>query len=179
MPAHPSSIILIGYRATGKSTMGTRLAQALGFSFIDTDQAIEQQEGQCIRDIVQQHNWDYFRQKEKETLLKFSTEKNHVIATGGGAVLHQDIWPEIKQNNLVIWLQADIETICTRLANDTISESQRPSLTGADIQQEVADVLTARTPLYKKSSNLTLDAAQTVEDNISSVLHYLEQSSSA
>lgn len=159
--------------------MGVRLARTLKFSFIDTDQTIEQQEDQCIRDMVEQHGWDYFRKKEKEALLKFSAEKNHVIATGGGAVLHQDIWPEIKQNNLVIWLQADIETICTRLANDALSDSQRPSLTGADIQQEVTAVLTARTPLYKKSSHLTLDATETVEDNISSVLHYLEQSSPA
>ena len=175
MPTQPASIILIGYRATGKSTMGVHLAAALGFTFIDTDQVIEQQETQSIRDIVAQHGWDYFRKKEKETLLQLATKTNHVIATGGGAVLHQDIWPFIKQNNLVIWLKADIKTICIRLVNDTYSEDQRPSLTGADIQKEVSTVLISRTPIYQKSCHLTLDATETVDDNIVRVLHYLDQ----
>jgi shikimate kinase len=69
MPAQSPSIMLIGYRATGKSTMGVRLAQTLGFSFIDTDQTIEQQEGQCIRDMVEQHGWDYFRQAGHKILF--------------------------------------------------------------------------------------------------------------
>ncbi|MDA3835291.1 MAG: shikimate kinase AroL [Spirochaetales bacterium] len=175
MPTKPVNIILIGYRATGKTTLGRRLADHLGFSFVDTDHAIEEHEGQCIADMVQQHGWPYFRQREKEMLLELAGRRNHVIATGGGAVLHQDIWETIQQSGLVIWLKADIQTICQRLAGDTLSDSQRPSLTGEDIQQEVAAVLQERIPLYERSGHLTLDATDAVEDIITQVTRYLHQ----
>ncbi|MDA3971779.1 MAG: shikimate kinase AroL [Desulfobulbaceae bacterium] len=174
MATNPVNIILIGYRATGKTTVGRLLADRLGFSFVDVDQAIEQQEGRCIADMVQQHGWDYFRQREKEMLVELADQKNHVIATGGGAILHQDIWPSLKQSGLVIWLKADIQTICRRLANDAVSDSQRPSLTGEDIQQEVSPVLRERTPLYETSSHLTLDATDAAEDIITQVMKYLK-----
>lgn len=173
MPIKPVNIILIGYRATGKTTVGRSLADRLGFSFIDVDQAIEQKEDQSIAVMVEQHGWDYFRQREKAMLLDLAGRKNQVIATGGGAVLHQDIWPTIKQSGLVIWLHADIQTICKRLAGDAISDSQRPSLTGADIQQEVSTVLRERTPLYERGGHLTLDATDAVEDIVTQIMTYL------
>ncbi len=153
--------------------MGKLLAKRLDFSFIDMDHAIEHREGLCISDMVKQYDWTYFRKKEKKMLLELTHRKNHVIATGGGAILHQDIWPEVKQDSLVIWLKADIETICQRLAADQVSESQRPSLTGSNIQQEVATVLAERTPLYKTSCHIILNAADSVEKIVGHVLKYL------
>lgn len=170
MDIKPVSIILIGYRATGKTTVGKLLADDLGFVFVDIDQAIEQKEGNCISDMVAQHGWDYFRKKEKEMLTLLSGRKNHVIATGGGAILHQDIWPKLKQNSFIIWLKADSATICERLAGDATSVTQRPSLTGADIQQEVVSVLSERTPFYTAGCHLTLDACEPVEDIVNKAL---------
>ncbi len=176
MPKARPSIILIGYRATGKTTVGRLLAQQLGFSFIDTDQTIEEEEGSCISDMVAQHGWSFFRKKEKDMLKRLAHKKNHVIATGGGAILHKDIWPEIKQNNLVIWFKADIDTICQRLAADrNVSQSQRPSLTGSDIQAEITSVLNKRRPLYKASCHLSLDASDSVEDIVKKALQAIHQ----
>lgn len=175
MPTKPVSIILIGYRATGKTSVGKALAASLHLSFIDVDQYIEQREACCITDMVKEHGWPYFREKEKSSLLELTGKENHVIATGGGAILHQDIWPTVKERGLVIWLKADTDTICKRLAADSVSDSQRPSLTGTGIQQEVADVLVERTPLYDKSCHLSLDATESVEDIVQQIHDYLNQ----
>lgn len=176
MPKTQPPIILIGYRATGKTTVGKLLAGKLGFAFIDTDQAIEEKEGSCISDMVAQSGWSFFRKKEKDMLLHLARKKNHVIATGGGAILHQDIWPEIKQNGLVIWLKADIGTICQRLTADgNVSQSQRPSLTGSDIQAEISSVLSERLPLYESSCHLSLDASDSVEDIVKKALQAIHK----
>lgn len=174
MTTIPVTIILIGYRATGKTTVGRVLAEKLHYSFIDADHAVEQKEGQCISDMVDQHGWDYFRTKEKEMLLDLSKKEHHVIATGGGAVLHQDIWPTIKERGIVIWLTADNATICKRLAGDAASETQRPSLTGTDIQQEVTKVLEERLPLYESSCHLRLDATEPVEGIVQKALQAIQ-----
>lgn len=173
MPTKPVTIILIGYRATGKTSVGMLLAEKLGFSFIDADHAIEQKENQCISDMVAEHGWDYFRTKEKEMLLELAEKKEHIIATGGGAILHQDIWKTVKESGVVIWLKADTQTICTRLAGDEVSDTQRPSLTGADILKEVSSVLATRTPLYATSSHITVDATNSIEDIVADVLQQL------
>ncbi len=174
MQTKPVTIILIGYRATGKTTVGLLLAEKLGFSFIDSDHALEQKEGQCISDMVAEHGWDYFRAKEKEMLVKLAGKKEHIIATGGGAILHQDIWATVKKSGVVIWLEADIQTICARLKADAASDTQRPSLTGEDILQEVSSVLAIRTPLYKSSSHFTVDATKSIEDIVADVLQQLK-----
>ena len=80
------NIFLIGYRCTGKTTIGKILAERLHRDYLDMDQAIEQQTGSTISELVQTHGWDYFRQVEKETLLKTREIKDTVVSTGGGIV---------------------------------------------------------------------------------------------
>lgn len=156
------NILLIGYRATGKSTVGRALAQHTGMTFIDMDDYVVAQAGMTVEQMVRQHGWAYFRELEKQALLTVAAEPQQVVATGGGAVLHQEIWPQVRQGALVAWLQADVATICRRLAADDLSSSQRPSLTGSDIQQEVEDVLAERQPLYEASCDVSIDTAQPV-----------------
>ncbi len=83
-------IFLIGYRCTGKTTLGKILAHRLNFDFIDTDQLIEQSFGLTIRGIIEKHGWEKFRQLEKNTLLNTKKNKNTIIATGGGIIIKHD-----------------------------------------------------------------------------------------
>ncbi|MDH5524359.1 MAG: shikimate kinase [Desulfobulbaceae bacterium] len=154
-PKH--KIILTGYRATGKSSIGLMLAERLKLDFIDMDELIEARAGSSIHDMVAEKGWDYFRGLERDLLAELICRKNVVIATGGGAILHQSIWDQLRRTGLVVWLTADIDTICRRIENDAKSEGQRPSLTGDDILAEVASVLAERDPLYEKGSQLTID----------------------
>jgi len=152
-------IILTGYRATGKTLAGLMLAQRLHLEFLDMDEMLEAKAGQPIRQIVAQQGWGQFRLLERDLLAELICRKDVVISTGGGAILHQEIWNLLRQTGLVVWLTADIDTICRRLAEDANTASQRPSLTNADIYLEVAQVLAEREPLYKKGSHLTVDTS--------------------
>ena len=112
-------IFLIGYRCTGKTTIGKILADRLNFDLIDTDSMIEQKIGSTILSFVEKNGWDKFRQIEKETLLNTKENKNIVIATGGGIILNRENQKFIKDNGFAVWLDASLATILSRLKKDT------------------------------------------------------------
>ena len=164
-------IILTGYRATGKTLVGLTLAQHLNLDFIDMDEMLVARAGQSIRQIVAQQGWGQFRLLERDLLAEMICRKDVVISTGGGAILHQDIWNLLRQTGLTVWLTADIDTICRRLSADANSTSQRPTLTDSDIYAEVAQVLAEREPLYEKGSHLTVDTSNKTSGEI---VHIIE-----
>jgi len=161
-------IFLIGYRATGKSAVGERVASLMGWSFHDLDLFIEEKTGVSIKEIVEKKGWGPFRQLEKEALEEYLRGPGkRVVACGGGAVLHREFWPEIKKVALVVWLKAKIETILARMANDSKTETQRPTLcNGMTLSQEIATVLAERTPLYEKFSHIAIDTDAYLPDLI-------------
>lgn len=163
-------IILIGYRATGKTSVGRRLASHIGLRFIDMDHELEQRQGRSINEIVSDQGWPYFRRLERDLLEELIGLRDVVISTGGGAVLHQDLWPRVMTSGLVVWLTADRQTICQRLLGDDQTASQRPSLTGSDPLAEIAEVLAHREPLYRAGSHLTVDTGRFGLDEIVSLI---------
>lgn len=158
-----NNIFLIGGRACGKSTIGKLLADKLRMSFIDMDKAIEAQEGKNIQQMVEAGGWEFFREKEEQFLRKLANSNHGIIATGGGAILHQKTWPSVMENGFVVWLNASGETVRARLKNDDNTASQRPSLTGEDILCETEKIMAAREPLYRKGSHLQVSSEQPVE----------------
>lgn len=161
-------IILTGYRATGKTTVGRVLAKRLDLGFIDMDEVLAARYGE-ISDLVRERGWDYFRAREKELLQELVAIREVVISTGGGAVLHQEVWSELKKTGLVVWLSADPETIGRRLAGDAVSDSQRPSLTGGDIKAEAVKVLAEREPLYRAGSHLEIDSTRPLAEVVAEI----------
>lgn len=153
-------VFIIGFRAVGKSTVGRLLARKLHYDFQDTDQLICQRVGMSIDAIVQNEGWDGFRAHERAVLQQTSTLSCAVISTGGGAILHQTIWQEIAPVAKVIWLKAEQETIVSRIQQDQNSQSQRPSLTGKELSQEVRQTLYERTPLYAAMAHHVADTEQ-------------------
>jgi shikimate kinase len=162
------NLILIGYRATGKTAVGARLAKILGRPFVDLDQVLVQEAGRPIADIVAQSGWTEFRRQEKELVARFRHTEGQVLATGGGVVLDPDNVKALGENGIIIWLTADPDTIQTRLERDLPQDVNRPSLTGSNTIREVAEVLEARFPLYQAAAQITVDTthgdvAQVVE----------------
>jgi shikimate kinase len=157
----PWKIFLIGYRACGKTLVGRMLAANLGWEFLDMDAEISRRAGMSIRAMVARHGWEYFRSRERELLLELSRAPapGLVVATGGGAVLQQDLWPEIRANSLVVWLSADPATIAARISADQASGEQRPALTERGLLAEISEVLAARTELYRQAAHLQIDTA--------------------
>ena len=144
------NIVLIGYRGTGKSTVGKILAERLGRELVSTDAEIIRRARLPVPDIVQRFGWDHFRDLESEVCRDLAGKDRLIIDTGGGAILRQQNVDSLKKNGVLIWLTADVRTITERIGGET----QRPSLTGAkSFTEEVEEVLRERQPKYKSAAN--------------------------
>ena len=164
------NIVLIGYRATGKTTVGRLIAQRLGWKFVDTDVLIEQRAKKSIAEIVAQEGWQGFRRREKEVIAEVSVKKNMVIAVGGGAVINKENVKNLKQNGILIWLKANADTIAKRLAQDEKTASQRPSLTGKSVVEEIEEVLSERLPLYQQAADIEVDTERYSPEEIARLI---------
>ena len=165
-PVNASNLFLIGYRCTGKSSVGRLLAARLGRSFIDTDLQVVSENGMSIREIVDSHGWDAFRRLEYITLQKACIVKRRVVATGGGIVLDGDNVNLMKGNGRIIWLRASPETVKARMLQDLDSEVFRPALTSTDSISEIEETLAKRAPLYKQAMDFLVDTDHCEVDEI-------------
>jgi len=144
------NIVLIGYRGTGKSTMGRLLAARLGRELVSTDAEIVKRAQHTIPEIVAQQGWDYFRDIETDVCREFAGRDQLVIDTGGGVILRAQNVEALKKGGTVFWLTASVETIAKRIGGD----NQRPSLTGTtSFVDEIQDVLRERTPKYQAAAD--------------------------
>ena len=169
------NIILIGYRGSGKSTVGRRLAARMKRRFFDTDDLIESKEGQ-ISDIVKSHGWDYFRAVEKRIIEEISKEDNLVIALGGGAVLDPDNIVNLERNGLIIYLKAGREALRKRMEQDPQTFASRPTLTGKGTIEELEEMMAYRDPFYDKASKIQFDtSALDVETAVENILAILQK----
>ena len=162
-------VILIGYRATGKSTVGMLLATKLKIPFRDTDMLVEESLGMPIKEIVARHGWEFFRIREKEAIIQLLQQAPCVAATGGGAVLDSDNVDLLKKMGIVVWVEAPLRDIIERLQEDAQTGALRPQFTAGNLVQETVDMLKQRIPLYKEAADFSLDttgksAAQTAEE---------------
>lgn len=159
-------IFLIGYRASGKTTVGKPLAEKLGLTFLDTDHLIRHKTGCEVADIVASEGWDGFRKYEAEALKEADIGSGKVIATGGGAILHKQFWEHKKDSSFVVWLFAEFETIINRLKFSQGEDLARPSLTGDTLYNEVESVLAERLPLYTKYADVQVDTDRLSTDQV-------------
>ncbi len=144
------NIILIGYRGTGKSTLGRLLAARLGRDLVSTDAEIVKRAKRTIPEIVAQEGWEYFRNLESAICGELASRDQLVIDTGGGAILRAQNVEALKKNSIVFWLTASVETIAKRIGGD----NQRPSLTGTNsFVDEIQDVLRERMPEYQAAAD--------------------------
>ncbi|MBI9075563.1 MAG: shikimate kinase [Desulfatibacillum sp.] len=150
------NIYLVGYRATGKTSVGKALARAMGQPFVDADEVLEKEQGRTIASIVESDGWPEFRRLEKELLARLSALDGHIVAPGGGAVLDPDNVQAMRDTGLVVWLTADSKVICNRLAKDDKTDTQRPALTDQGVLDEINTVLEQRMPLYERAAMLTV-----------------------
>lgn len=151
------NLVLIGYRCSGKTTVGKLIARKLDRDFMDTDLLIEKDAGCSIETIVSQYGWDHFRQLEKEKVKEVAMHDNLIIATGGGVVKDRDNVTNLKRNGLVIWLKGKAEVLRDRMILEQNSGRLRPSLISADPLDEIEHVLRERTPLYELAGNITVE----------------------
>ena len=156
-------VFLIGYRATGKSSVGRELAQGLDLPFYDTDELIVSRIGRTIKAFVAEKGWEAFRQEEKQVIREIASSENVVVALGGGAILNPENRERIRKG-WVVWLTAGRETILKRMSADPLNKENRPSLSEKNGGEEIQEILDERIPLYRQISDLQVDTeGKTIE----------------
>ncbi len=166
----PARIALIGYRATGKTTIGKKLSEILAWNFADTDNIIEEKELNTIEDIVNKQGWEYFRQLEASVLRSIASQDQVVVSTGGGIILAEENRKILKKYFFVVWLQASSDVIKMRLMNDSEKHQQRPSLSGKNIIDEVDKILESRLKLYRDTADITVSTEKYDPDEIIDII---------
>lgn len=108
-------IYLVGFMGTGKSSVGTLLAQRMGWPFVDLDMVIEAGQGATIREIFEQAGESFFRQLEHAALVEVSKKEPSVIALGGGTFTQKPNFDLIRQaRGVTIWLDCSLEELWQR-----------------------------------------------------------------
>ncbi len=156
------NIVLIGYRGSGKTSLGQRLATNLRRDFVDTDVLLVQRAGTTIREIFAAEGEAGFRKRESQIIAEVAQRDHLVIAVGGGAILNPDNVAALKKTGTLVWLQATPEILHQRIQSDPATAANRPNLTtgGTGVGgglEEVQKILAFRHPLYQAAADATLD----------------------
>ena len=151
------NIYLIGYRCSGKTTLGRALAQRLGWPFVDMDDVIVAESGTSIADMVAAKGWDYFRAEELSLLKRISHQQRQVVGTGGGVILDPQNIRIMQNSGKLAWLRCRAETVRRLLLRDARTAELRPALTDKGLLAEIEETLQARQPLYQAAMDVVLD----------------------
>lgn len=178
MSSHPllaqpdrSGLVLIGYRGSGKSTVGKIVAERLHRPFWDTDREVEAWSGRSIAALFAEGSEASFRDWEERILANLAEQyPMAVLATGGGIVLREANRRRIRDFGFVAWLRASPQELAHRLEIDPRSASSRPSLTADGTLAEIVHVLAQRTPLYQALADAVLDTEGKSPESIASDL---------
>lgn len=170
------NIVLVGFRCTGKTTVGKCLADRLRREFVDSDQFIERKSGMTIRELFVSKGESSFRQIESEALNELAKLDGKIIAAGGGAVLWYKNIHNLKRNGHLILLEAGVDVIQERLQSDPVSVTQRPRLTThTDLRREIEEQFELRRPYYQKAADHIVDThLLSVEQVVAKILEHLE-----
>jgi shikimate kinase len=152
------SIVLIGYRGSGKTTIGRKLADQLWQTFLDVDEMIVRRAGRNIRKIFEEEGEHRFRDMESEILHEVALLEDHVIATGGGSLLREENRKLLKGSaHKIVYLKCDPEELWRRIQADPQSHETRPNLTPQGGIDEIRQKLTEREPVYREVMDTELD----------------------
>ncbi|NVN88524.1 MAG: helix-turn-helix transcriptional regulator [Rhodopseudomonas sp.] len=158
-----NGIALIGLRGAGKSTLGRLLADKIGWSFVELNKEIEQQNGLSVAEIIALYGQEGFRRMEQAALTQLLARKQlMVLATGGGIVSEPLTFDQILSSFYTIWVKADPEEHMARVRGQG---DLRPMADDRAAMQELRTILQSREPLYARASavldtaGLSVDAA--------------------
>lgn len=162
------NVVLIGLRGTGKSTCGRMLAERIGWTFVDTDEVVQERAGKSIRAIFEEGGEPLFRQIETEVVREASRHDKAVIASGGGAVLDPDNVTDLRRQGFLIHLSASPKELWRRVESDTASAQTRPRLKRGDLSglEELEKLLLERSAVYSQARDTELRVDGRTPDEI-------------
>lgn len=154
-------VVLIGMMGAGKTTVGRRLAAALGRRFLDSDAEIETAAGMTIPEIFESHGEAEFRSGEARVIARLIGEGDIVLGTGGGAYMNVDTRNLIAERAVSVWLSANLDTLFARVSRRT----NRPLLKTENPRQTLKDLMDARYPVYA-GADITVESREVPHETI-------------
>jgi shikimate kinase len=146
-PLNRKTIALVGLMGVGKSSIGRRLAAALGMPFKDADAEVEAAAGRSITEIFKAFGEDAFREGERRVIARLLEGPPHVLATGGGAYNDPDTRRLIAEKAISVWLKGDLEVLARRVAR----RDTRPLVSGKDPLEVLQAQAAERYPHFEKA----------------------------
>lgn len=146
-------ILLIGFMAAGKTTLGKALARDLGLQFVDLDHYIENRYCCTVSQLFAERGEEEFRKIERKILHEVAEFEDVIISTGGGTPCFFDNMDYMNKQGITVFLEASVDVIYTRL---TIARTQRPLVankTADELRQYITDMLERRAPYYTQAKH--------------------------
>ena len=145
------NIVLMGFMGAGKTTIGKKLAKALEYEFIDTDEWIEKEQGRKISDIFAEDGEAVFRDMETDLLKRLQgREEKFVLSIGGGMPVREQNRALLRNLGIVIYLKTSKEEIIRRVSGN----KNRPLLQGGDLEEKVTNLMNAREQIYVETAHV-------------------------
>ncbi|MBQ5674616.1 MAG: shikimate kinase [Lachnospiraceae bacterium] len=145
------NIVLMGFMGAGKTTIGKKLAKALEYEFIDTDEWIEKEQGRKISDIFAEDGEAVFRDMETDLLKRLQgREEKFVLSIGGGMPVREQNRALLRNLGIVIYLKTSKEEIIRRVSGN----KNRPLLQGGDLEEKVTNLMNARAQIYVETAHV-------------------------
>ena len=156
-------IFLIGYMGSGKTTVGKLLAAKLGYSFVDMDAHIEEQQFKSVGQLFAERGEDEFRLLEQKCLHEVAQFDDVIISTGGGAPCFFDNMEYMNAHGTTIYLRFTAEELANRLATQAAKRPLIATKKGDELRQFISEGLNKREPFYTQAN-------YSVEGDVSAVI---------
>jgi shikimate kinase len=165
------NVYLVGYRASGKSTVAPLVARRLGddWRWVDMDERLERDAGRTIAEFFDQEGEPAFRLAESRLLAELAEQDRLVVATGGGVVLSRANRALLRKG-CAVWLQGRPESLWSRLQSDPSTSRRRPNLTPAGGIEEIRRLLDERTPHYQEVARRSIWTEDSTPEELADAL---------
>ena len=164
------NVYLSGLIGSGKTTLGRRLADRLGRSFLDLDRELDKALGRSFHELVHEQGWLAFREREYEIVKRFAALRNTVCALGGGTVRYAWNRDALRGTGVTVFLEAELATLAVR-----VRAADRPRVNpGISLEEDLAAIWAAAAPLYR-AADLTYrtDAGRSVDEEVEDLVALL------
>lgn len=146
-------IVIIGFMGSGKTRVGKKLAEDLGYGFVDVDKKIVKDMKMSIADILSRFGDPFYRALETKILKEMlEEEKTMVLSVSSGLPIQQQNRKYLKELGTIVYLKASVETLKERLSGD----NKRPALRGVNLTDKISRMLADRAPVYEELADITV-----------------------
>ena len=163
------NIILVGFMASGKSSVGRALSRHLGWPRVDADEVIVARAGKPIADIFRDSGEDAFRELERAVMRDLCEESGRIIAGGGGSFIDEENRRTMLKGGIVFYLSARPETIHRRVIGRNPNAPARPLLAGGDPLERIKELLAERSPVYSQAHH-SIETDQRSTDQVAQTI---------